>query len=285
MNKKPEFDIVIPAHEKDIATLKYCVKYAKKNIVGARKIIVISKKQYCKQSTWFSEDKFPFSYQEISDILSGSNVGWHFQQLLKLYCLFTIPDISENVLILDADTVFFKKTPMFDEENRPFYNISKDKDVENKKFDNQVNIHLARILPEITRENLSKNLQKLSGISHHMMLNRKILQEIFTKVENNYNKNDENKKFYQIFLESRPSSYGVAEYQTYFNYVNIFHNKKIRLRSLKYKNTSDFNILKYALRRKYDYCSFHSYMRNENLPKSNKNIFSKFLALFNSGVK
>ena len=60
---------------------------------------------------------------------TGGSCGWYFQQLLKLYAPLIIPDILENVLILDSDTVFFRKVKMFDAQNRPFYNISKDKKI------------------------------------------------------------------------------------------------------------------------------------------------------------
>ncbi len=252
------FDIVIPVHKKDLAVLEYCIEAAHDKIVGVRRIITISKERYTNSAEWFPESQFPFDMEFVRSYTGGSS-GWYLQQLLKLYAPLVIPDIAENVLILDSDTVFFRKTAMFDEQNRPFYNISKDKKICRKPFDIAVAKHIDAIFPAIARTNLPQEFKKISGICHSMMFNRKILLEIFKKVEDLDGSGD---KFYKIFLKHANHEHSASEYQIYFNYLLIFHRDEIVIRKLKYKNTADLNIKKYRRRLKYNYCSFHSYLRN-----------------------
>lgn len=258
---KVEFDIVIPVHKKDLAILEYCVKAAREKIVGVRKIIVVSKERYTKNAEWFDEAKFPFSFQDIAKKFSAGDVGWHYQQLLKMYAPLVIPGICENVMILDSDTVFFKKTKMFDKQNRPYYSLSKDTKVCRNPFDLNVEAHITRVWPAIAKRETPKEFHEFSGISHNMIFNRKVMEDLFQRIEE-YHGNK--KKFHEIFLDlADKKEHSVSEYQIYFNFITIFYRDKIAIRRLKYKNTADINIRKYRKRFKYHYCSFHSYLRQK----------------------
>ncbi len=253
-----EFDIVIPAHAKDLPILEFCIDAARKKIVGSRRIIVISKERYTDKAEWFDEALFPFSYDLVKSHV-GEVAGWYFQQLLKFYAAFTIPDISENILILDSDTVFFRRVTMFDQKGRALYNISKDENIESRDFDQRVAANIRKLLPEIAVEKLPKEFQTVSGISHHMIFNREILRDLFTRVEKH---DGSGEPFYKIFLKHADYSHSVAEYQTYFNFILVFHRNEMAIRKLNYKNTADPNVAKYRFRFKYHYCSFHSYLRD-----------------------
>lgn len=275
-----EFDVVIPAHEKDIPILNHAIAAARRKIVGVRRIIVVSKARYTDQAEWFDEAQFPFSFDFVKSYAGGS-AGWYFQQLLKFYAVFVIPNISENILILDSDTVFFRRTRMFDLQGRALYNISKDKNIERRDFDQRVAEHIRKLLPEIAVEKLPKEFQTVSGISHHMVFNREILRDLFSRVEKHDGSGDE---FYKIFLKLADPSHSVAEYQTYFNFILVFHRDKIAIRKLCYKNTADSNVVKYRFRFKYHYCSFHHYLRGTktNCWKTRlENFFCKILSIKN----
>lgn len=264
----PQFDIVIPVHKKDLAVLEYCIAAARKKIVGARRIITISKERYTNNAEWFAESQFPFDMEFVKKYVGAGSCGWYFQQLLKLYAPLVIPDILPNVMILDSDTVFFRKTKMFDKENRPFYNISKDQKITMKPFDIRVEEHIQKLWPEISRYKIPQELQEFSGICHTMIFNREIILDLFEKVEK-YDKDGD--KFYKIFLKHANENHSASEYQIYFNFLLIFHFDKIALRRLRYKNTADLDIKKYQRRFKYHYCSFHSYLRNQkDVDKQNK---------------
>jgi hypothetical protein len=257
-----EIDIVIPVHKKDLPILEHCIFQARRKISGVRRVIVVSKERYTNNAEWFDEALYPFSYKEVHNLLGGSHVGWNYQQLLKLYSSLVIPGISENVLVLDSDTVFFKKVRMLDDDGRALFNLSKDKNINRKPFDTRVEEHIKNLFPAISRQNLPQNLQDFSGICHHMVFNRKIIAELFEKVENFHEQKTGIKQpFYKLALADCGLEMSLAEYQIYFNYVAIFHSEKIAIRKLNYKNTADSNIRKYRFRFKYHYCSFHSYLR------------------------
>ncbi len=249
-------DVVIPAHKKDLATLEYAIDGIRKNIADVRRIIVVSKEKYTDKAEWFDEALYPFSYSEISDLVGGENVGWNLQQLLKLYAVLVIPDISENVLVVDADTVFYRKVKFF-EEGLPLYNLGKDKNLDRDNFYQNTLDHIKKILPEIT-EKFPQKFENISGICHHMLFQKHIIEDLFSKVEANSNNND---PFYKIFLKTAKSSFGVAEYNLYFYFLISCHPNEYKIRILRYKNTSKFHPLLERLRRKYHYCSYHSYMR------------------------
>ncbi len=257
LESNQKVDVVIPTHKKDLQILEYCIEAAKKKIVNVGRIIVISKERYSENAEWFDEKNFPFSIDLVRDQVGGS-AGWYFQQLLKFYAPLIIPDISANVLILDSDTVFFRRIKMVDDEGRPFYNISKDENVLRKDFDQRVADHVKKMLPALATENLPKEFREISGIAHNMVFNGEILRDLFDKVEKHDASGD---PFYKIFLKYSDSLHSVSEYQIYFNFLLIFYREKIRIRKLKYKNTADINIKKYRRRLKYHYCSFHSYLR------------------------
>jgi len=273
-----EFDVVIPAHEKDIPILNHCIAAARRKIVGVRRIIVVSKSRFTDKAEWFDEALFPFSFDFVKSYAGGA-AGWYFQQLLKFYAVFVIPNISENILILDSDTVFFRRVRMFDYQGRALYNISKDQNIETRDFDQKVAQHIRKLLPEIAVENLPQEFQKVSGVSHHMVFSREILRDLFLRVEKRDGTGD---PFYKIFLKLGDGSHSVAEYQTYFNFILIFHREKMAIRKLNYKNTADCNVAKYRFRFKYHYCSFHSYLRanKENFLKAKfRNLLSKTLSI------
>ncbi len=253
------YDIVIPVHKKDLAILEYCIEAAKTKLVGVRRIITVSKERYTTNAEWFPESAFPFSLDEVRQYVGGS-AGWYFQQLLKMYAPIIIDDIAQNVMILDSDTVFFKKTKMFDNTGKPYFNLSKDKKICRQPFDIEVEKHIQKLFPEISRNNLPQEFQAYSGIAHNMMFNRNFMQELFKKVEQYDGSGD---KFYKIFLKHSNHEHSASEYQIYFNFLTIFHRDQIVMRKLKYKNTADINIKKYRKRFKYHYCSFHSYLRHK----------------------
>jgi hypothetical protein len=274
-DKSPALDVVIPAHKKDLAILDHCIKGIKKNIVKVRRIIVVSKEKYSDQAEWFDESLYPFSYQKISTLVRGKNVGWNFQQLLKLYSCIVIPDILDNILVVDADTVFYRKVKFFSEEGLPLYNLSKDKNLQNSDFYQTTFKHIKKILPQISQK-FPKEFENISGICHHMLFKKEIIQALFSEVQS---LNKDGDPFYKIFLKNCENPFGVAEYNLYFYFLISYYPKHYRIRILNYKNTANFSPLKESLRRKYHYCSYHSYMRHNELNFC-RNILKKIGNIF-----
>lgn len=250
-------DVVIPTHEKDLPILEHCISSVKKKLANVGRVIVISKQRYSENAEWFDEALFPFSLASTRDYV-GSACGWHFQQLLKFYAPFVIPNISENVLILDSDTVFFRRIKLIDDQGRAFLNIRKDTLACRHDFDQRVNEHAKKVLPSLDCQNLAPELRDVSGINHIMIFNREILRDLFAKVEAHHNNG---KKFYEIFLKFSQELHSASEYQIYFLFALLHHPQKVRVKKFAYKNSSDANINKYRFRFKYYYCSFHHYLR------------------------
>lgn len=281
MNNNCVIDVVIPTHSKDIPILKYCISGIRKNVANVRRVIVVSKDKYTNDAEWFDESLYPFSYSEISSILAGANVGWNYQQLLKLYSPLVIPNISDNVLIVDSDTVFYRPLE-FIKDGFALYNLSKDKDLEFSDFHQKALRHIRKILPDIENimpeifdqnnqknftkrlnfldEKSSKNSQGLvSGVCHHMLFQSDVIKDLFSRIEAK-----DGEKFYEIFLKNREDQTGVSEYNLYFYFLVSCYPQRYKIRLLKYKNTARFFPLFEKIRKKYDYCSYHSYMRDVN---------------------
>ena len=303
-NKKQNFiDAVIPAHVKDQAILDHCILGIKKNVKNIRRVIVVSKEKYSDNAEWFDEKLYPFSFEEISQILNNKNVGWNYQQLLKLYSVLVIPNISQQVLIVDADTVFYKKVEFITDDGFALYNLAKDRDLYRSEFQISTLNHIAEILPQIKEKlpeifsesaknnsyrarDFNKKLNFLnqkdqeksydleSGICHHMLFQKEVIESLFSTVESNF----ENEKFYKIFLQNRQSIFGVAEYNLYFYFLISFFPNLYSIRILNYKNTAKFFPLFEKIRKKYHYCSYHSYMTPKvsnffNIKKLVNNLF------------
>lgn len=299
-------DAVIPAHPKDLETLEYCIKSIKKNVKNIRRIIVVSKSKLTDNAEWFDEALYPFSYPEVAKLVNNINVGWNYQQLLKLYAPLTIPDISDNVLIVDADTVFYKKISFFDKNNRALYNLAKDQNLHASEFQINTLEHIKKIIyqvsdliPELFDDSQKNNPQRSqifsqklnfldnkqkslalnleSGICHHMLMQKKVILSLFSTIENNF----KNQKFYEIFLQNRQNSHGVAEYNLYFYFLISHFPNDYAIRLLDYKNTAKFQPIFENIRKKYHYCSYHSYMRKKNFFQNIYNFFlKKFKKIF-----
>ena len=129
-------DIVIACHEKDLYTLDECIKSVIKFVKNKNRIIVISKNKLTDMAEWFSEDNFPFSKKDVETEFSKidsllykdqsrlERMGWYFKQIINFYAPLIIPDISNNVLILDADIIFNKPIEFVDIPSNLDFTIS-----------------------------------------------------------------------------------------------------------------------------------------------------------------
>jgi hypothetical protein len=303
LQSKNFIDVVIPAHIKDKEILDYCICGIKKNVKNLRRVIVVSKEKYSDNAEWFDEKLYPFSFAEISEILNHQNVGWNYQQLLKLYSVLVIPNISSQVLIVDADTVFYRPVEFINHQGLALYNMAKDKNLFSSKFQISTLAHIAKILPQVAdklpelfsesalansnrAEDFTKTLNFLnnderviakdleSGICHHMLIQKNVIESLFSIVQNNFN----HQEFYKIFLQNRQDSFGVAEYNLYFYFLITHFPSSYAIRLLRYKNTAKFSPFFEKIRRKYHYCSYHSYMRKSFF--DHKKIFTNLKKLF-----
>ena len=128
-----------PLRSKDQVTLNLCIDGIRKQCQQVRRIIVVSQKRLTENAEWFDESLFPFQQRDIAlamfrgdaeaasrYINMGNRLGWILQQLLKLYALHTIPGISPNVLVLDADTIFLNPVSFLDSRGVPIFTAARE---------------------------------------------------------------------------------------------------------------------------------------------------------------
>jgi len=255
-------DVVIPCVEKDLTTLKLCIRGIRENGANIRRIIVISKKPLTDEAEWFDESDYPFSFQEIAAALAknnpqvtelllqkGARTGWYYQQLLKLYAPLVIPGISTNVLILDADVIFLHPVTFLNEKNGGLYNPGQEYHL--PYFE-----HANRLIP-----GFYKCFPEYSGISHHMIFQRAVIEALFEEVERYHDA-----PFWQVFcqlVDPQHLSYsGASEYEIYFNYA-FARTNQISIRKLKWENIQRLSEIDKYRRQGLDYVCPHAYARIE----------------------
>ena len=244
-----KFDIVICLGPNDVNIIKLMIDYTKKNIIGYRNIYIISYDKNIKIDDCIIIDEtiFPFNKQYIDQYISNGEYknrnGWYLQQLLKLYACFIIDGILDNVLIIDSDTIFFKETSFFQDEI-PLYSYGTEYHLDYFR-------HMQKLHPSLMKQDINK-----SGISHHMILQKKILINLFKLVEDYHNK-----PFYQVFIENvNPDvNSSASEYEIYFNYILFYNRNEFKLRKLDFDNRPR-TISYINNNHNYDYLSFHHYL-------------------------
>ena len=269
--KSDPIDVVIPCAPKDLLTLEDCIKSILKNGKNIRRIIVVSKEKLTSSVEWFSEDLFPFSKKDISlEIFSGderaaqefidspkTRIGWIFQQLLKFYIPFVIPNISSNVLILDSDVMFLNPHSFMDENGTPFF-IPATEHVR-EYFD-----HAAKVLPGIQRVQMGK-----SGISHHMLFQKPVLEDLFHLIETHHQK-DLWKAMCSCIDRKELYKSCMSEYEIYFNFIQL-RCDQWKLSNAKWMQVSQLNRIQYYQRTGYAFVVCPEWYRN--LSMGNKRIY------------
>ena len=254
-------DVVIPCVEKDLPILELCIEAIKKYGENIRRIIVISKHHLTDSAEWFPEENFPFSINDVKvalingvakrgkSLIKAGRVGWYYQQLLKFYAAYTIPDISTNILILDSDTIFLKPVTFLNDEGAALYNYG----LEHVKG---YFLHAHNFVPNF------KRCFNYSGITHHMMFQKPVLDTLFNEIETYHQK-----PLWQAFCKCVDTDNiyfaGASEYEIYFNYA-FSCSDQFSLRKLRNRNLRRFKNLDYCRRHNYDYVSIHAYSRKDD---------------------
>jgi len=254
-------DVIIPSTKKDLDTLDLCIEGIRKNCRQVRRIIVISDKKLTDKAEWFDEKRFPFNKESVAYYLVGCDaakaqrylsapnprVGWYLQQLLKLYAPYVIPGISKNVLHLDSDTIFLRPVDFIDSSGGGLYNPG-------TEYHMPYFVHMNKLVP-----GLKRLFPKHSGISHHMLLQKSALDDLFATVESHHNM--ELWKSYCLQVDSKDLFLsGAASDEIYFNFV-FSKTDQVHIRFLKWDNIPSLSVIPRFSRLGYDYVSCHSWMR------------------------
>lgn len=245
---KELFDIVICVGPNDKEIIYKSIQYTKNNIIDYRNIYLVSFDNNIKidGTITINESIFPFNKRKIEEIFDyySDRTGWYLQQLIKLYSGKTIPNILDNYLVIDSDTFFLKPTEFINNDGKFLYNTSNE-------------YHLPYFYHMNRMNSILRKTSRFSGISHHCLFNKKILDELFRLVEGN-----QSISFWELFLKAVDRNdiqfSGASEYEIYFTFLHIFHVDKFILRELSWKNSSELN--KYD-KYDFDYVSVHWYLR------------------------
>ncbi len=265
--KDDPIDVVIVAHPKDQGTLDYCIDGIRENCSRIRRVIVVSAARLTDKAEWFDEKKFPFNKDQISYVIRRGDKkkiesfkkhcspGWYLQQLLKLYSSFVIPGISSNVLVIDADTIFMNPIDFLNDANGGLFCVT-------YQEGNEVYFkHAERLVPGYTRT------PGVYSVSHHMLFQRDILEDLFTTVEHYHHT-----PFWRAFCicVDPHKCRGASEYEIYYNFA-IHHTDQVETRYLNWQNSAELDQREQFKKEGYHFVSFHSYMRkNKIVPLENQ---------------
>lgn len=260
-------DVVIPFGGKKLELLERCIQGIRNNGHNIRRIIVVSDKKYTDSAEWFNEACYPFSKfdvamnvfrdpKEASDFFvhPNTNVGWIYQQLLKLYAPFIIPNISKNVLILDADVIFFRPVSFMQENGGALF--TKATEYYPPYFQ-----HMKRLLP-----NLKKVLPEASGICGHMLLQRDILQNLFTIIEKRHGILAW-KAICAVIDIDQVWECCLSEYELYFNFA-LAKTEQVKVRTLKWAHVHEAKHLPYYEKMNYHFVLCDTFSQESLLTNS-----------------
>ena len=263
-------DVVIPCHEKDTSTLNRSISGIKKYGKNIRNIIVVSSRKLTNNAKYFPESNFPFTKQDLLNHIPHSRkkivknrIGWIYQQLIKLYAYSVIPGLSENILILDADTIFLNPVSFIDPEtNAGLFNVG-------SEYHYPYFSHAKSLLP-----NFKKVYNNYSGICHHMVFQKPVLNHLFSLVVNTHHKplwKAFCEKIVPIIPHYIPIFSPCSEYEIYFNFA-MQNSNQFKIRKLRWDNVLFLNK---DFKHKYDYVSAHNWVGHSKPTKRSKCIKKK----------
>jgi hypothetical protein len=233
-------DVVIPCHPKDAMCLEKTIQSIQKYVKDIRRIIVISSSRITDTAEWVDEKIFPFTKESLAlEIFksprlasyqlnrSKSRMGWVYQQFLKLFASYYIPEISSNVLIVDADVIFLKPITFLQENGAGLYAV---KDRRNPKYFE----HITQLLPTLT-----KYFDEYSGVVHHMLFQKPILDDLMREIQERHTCEPWIAIARAITLiKNDMREAALSEYDLYFNFA-FSRTNQVKIRPLKWKETTN----------------------------------------------
>lgn len=170
--------------------------------------------------TLLDEDKIlPVKFHEVKKLelpYFPKRAGWYFQQLLKLGISF-IDGISENYVVLDADTIFLKKIDFINSEGKFVF-------LKSSEYHVDYFVNYNALLNETPN-------REFSFISQYMVFNKEIVKELVSRIDSNINNGDNwCIKILSNLIGEGPSLF--SEYETYGHFVKNHYLKSCEFISL-----------------------------------------------------
>jgi hypothetical protein len=251
-------DVVIPCAKKDRVTLDLALAGILSNSKNIHNIFVISAEKMSDKAIWIDEQLFPFTKKDIALQLFNndeskarkylehkySKIGWIYQQLLKFYAAFIIQNISKNILVLDADTIFLRPVEFQDDTGAALFNPATEYHAPYFEHAKRVISGFRRIFPYY------------SGISHHMLFQKSILIALFHVITETH-KTEPWIALIRSIASTEIFNSCLSEYEIYFNFAFATTNQ-VKIRYLKWANISDLSSLNTYKEQGYHYVSCHT---------------------------
>lgn len=257
-------DVVIPVHKKDAPNLDIILNAIFEHVEHIGNVYIISCEKFTDRAVWIDEKIFPFSIDEVEKEIGGgcpfqrnNRKGWYYQQLLKFYSSYVIEDISENFLILDADTIPMRKVNFVDDQGKVFLHFTKG-GLHKMYYD-----HMEKFVPQLV---VNKE-EKINPVVNHMVFSKQIIKDLFEQVEQRFKK-----PLWQAFLHCvstkyRPNTvgftYGASEYLIYYHFCLKRHREKVIPKRI-YTNDKVRSISTSHPKGEYDFLTGHILI-NQNL--------------------
>lgn len=251
-------DVVIPYSGNDAKTLELCIEGVRKNCKQIRRIIVVSGQNYTESAEWFDEKKYPFSKLDLIQCIFAdaekaqnyvnapySKAGWIFQQLLKLYAPFVIPNISSNVLVVDSDTIFLHPVEFLTEDGGGYLTCG-------TEYYPPYFAHMQRVLP-----GFEKVRSSCSGVAHHMLFQRQIVDALLNCIEKHHNVVAW-RAICRCIDQSEVYKSCMSEYEMYFNFA-LAKTNQVKVRELKWAQIGYLHFVPEYAAQGYTYVSCHEY--------------------------
>lgn len=236
-----KFDVITTLHKKDSERYIKFIKYNKKYLIGANRFLYISKKSYKCDSTYISEENYPFTKEDvinyIKDYIPDYRWGWYYQQLLKLYIFKTKVTDKEYCLVFDSDILLLNKLYIFDGDTPYIF----------KRNTDDKGVHKPYLLcQKYILPNLESNKEN-SGICHFMLFKKSLINKLFDNIIKIHNK-----PVWKAILDGVKNyviNYGynnsiLSEYEIYYNYIKDLkiykYNNRLQYRDISY---NVFNIV------------------------------------------
>ncbi|GES76665.1 hypothetical protein RCL2_000406400 [Rhizophagus clarus] len=239
-------DVVIPVALKDKIKLKRSLQGILENsLTPINKVYIISNNENILKDLlnnnktnvkiiFIPETQFPFSKEDIKEILHRkkskyNHSTWYYQQLLKFYIFRVIPDLLENVLILDCDFIFKEEVSFITDDGKailaygyPFKWILNTTKYPEKVKHSHIDF-AKRFVPTW------KIMNSFSGMHHHLLFQKHITESLFKHVETYHEKD-----FWKAFMDAVDIKKwnAASEYVIYFHFAVKNYPNDLELRHL-----------------------------------------------------
>jgi len=219
--------VLITCADKDQELLPLVMQRLKAYGLGLGRILVVSPRPPTPipglPIDWIHDDRLPLKQAQVLPYLGrDAALGWWWQQLVKLLMLHWWPQLGSRLLVWDSESLLLKPLRFQDARGRVLLHPA-------SELHAAYTAHLERLVPGLKRWH-----PRLSGITHWILLDRWILEDLIQRVEQHWQM-----PFWQAFLAAVSPEWrlqgGASEYDLYFNFALQFHPNRVRLRQLPWR--------------------------------------------------